>query len=1427
VKRLRVEAADSIKIAQKSLNIVRSPGTALSTAFQRANAGRALTINYEPSRQRLLLSFAARPGARQRHARLQLRSSEVDKDTEAILYVATHSHDDPSKNGALWVGIDVEFAQDTERAILVLNLTMNWNPSEDSLRNAAQCKVSQIALDHFCEERRMARNVVGDLLPQAFYDAAFVPDSSRTEILSQSIPGVVSRLYPFQRRAVQWLLQREGVVWHEDEDGGVAGLQPYQKNLEELPLSFVASTDADGDPYYFSSLYHVVCRDIVPFQQWVANVRGGILAEEMGLGKTVETISLIAMHTRAKTTSTVNDVYTGQTVRSTPATLIVTPATLEKQWLSEFERHAPSLKTMTYEGTKKTKMAEKDIINKFNDHDVVVVTYNVLQAEIHFAQDPPDRAMRRERKYHRPKSPLVQLSWWRVCLDEAQQIESGVSAAAKVARLIPRVNAWGITGTPVKENIKDLWGLLLFLRYEPFASSSLIWDKLTTTRKDLFTPLFNDIALRHTKRAVRDELELPPQKRYVITMPFTAIEEQHYQSQFKSLARGSGLDEQGNPIEQDWDPEDPYIVDLMKRALAQLRQSVLHPGVGPGRLRSVAQRHKPLRTIEEVLDVMIDQSETTIKTEQRAYLASKLRRGQLLENSPRVKEALSIWQEVRDESEAIVSDSRRQLKEAKDAARKAGLDESLSDTSSDSGDNEDEDEELKAIRRTVGERHKKLRSALDIYHRAIFFIASAHFQIKSNEDMTAPDSQEFKELESLEVKGYEHAKHIRKEILHEAHAKATRLMREIAESATSQSFVVIPEFKLSTLQGIESRRTLGNLDQLAAALDDQANLVDEWRENVIQLLLRPLVDEEAEAEVTGEEYQNSTAIQDDLMAYTLVLRAAIADRQDALSGLQNDRVRYETRFAERQAKDGEGPAPERTLALLQQRSEIKPRPEEGSLRGVITDLRELATKLRHDAANGSSRARNELIIVQKQLQLTQDQINEQTKAATAMEKELDTFSSATNARIEYYRQLQAVSDTVTPLDHEVDEDVEERLAGMSAVESGLQRNVSAAQSKHRYLMHLKNAGKDASESKFCVICQASFTLGVLTVCGHQFCKECMMLWFRAHHNCPVCKKHLTVAMLHDITFRKQELKLHQDQSYQSSDGRRQRARSPRSGIYTSFNKEKLKSIMEVELHGPSFATKIDTLIRHLLWLREEDPGAKSIIFSQFKDFLDVLAQAFGRFRIGFTSFDKKDGISKFKEDPGIECFLMDARAHASGLNLVNASHVFLCEPLLNTALELQAIARVDRIGQEHETTVWLYLVEGTVEESIYNISVRRRMAHMGSRGTLRSGDATPEVNDLAIEAANSLELQQAALTKLMSKDKQLGEVVEKDDIWECLFGHLSKSSHGDHVGSGNDDRFSNPAVISFLAAESAEARRQGEHDIENRQYGTASRHEPE
>lgn len=216
-------------------------------------------------------------------------------------------------------------------------------------------------------------------------------------------------------------------------------------------------------------------------------------------------------------------------------------------------------------------------------------------------------------------------------------------------------------------------------------------------------------------------------------------------------------------------------------------------------------------------------------------------------------------------------------------------------------------------------------------------------------------------------------------------------------------------------------------------------------------------------------------------------------------------------------------------------------------------------------------------------------------------------------------------------------------------------------------------------------------------------------------------------------------------------------------------------------------------------------------FCRYKDFLVVLRTALSRYRIGFSSIDDINGITKFTTDPSVEVFLLHARAHSSGLNLVNANHVFLCEPLLNTALELQAIARVDRIGQQHETTVWLYLVSGTVEESIHELSVQRRMQHMrrdnihapsNGKGKDRSKELTPELLDAKIEEANTLEMEHASLSKLMSKDRAAGELVDKGDLWECLFGHVAR---GKQIATP-DNRLQEQAVIGYLAAEAAQAR---------------------
>lgn len=192
--------------------------------------------------------------------------------------------------------------------------------------------------------------------------------------------------------------------------------------------------------------------------------------------------------------------------------------------------------------------------------------------------------------------------------------------------------------------------------------------------------------------------------------------------------------------------------------------------------------------------------------------------------------------------------------------------------------------------------------------------------------------------------------------------------------------------------------------------------------------------------------------------------------------------------------------------------------------------------------------------------------------------------------------------------------------------------------------------------------------------------------------------------------------------------------------------------------------------------------------------------ALSRQRIGYRSIDNPDGVEDFKKDPAIDCFLLHGRAQSSGLNLVNASHVFLCEPVLNTALELQAIARVDRIGQRHETTVWLYLIEGTVEESIYNLSLRRRLEHMGKASRGKTRESTPEVLEPTLEAANTLEMEQASLSKLMSKDRTAGETVKREDLWECLFGHVARAQEAGR------ETLENPAVMGFMAAEAAEER---------------------
>ena len=128
-------------------------------------------------------------------------------------------------------------------------------------------------------------------------------------------------------------------------------------------------------------------------------------------------------------------------------------------------------------------------------------------------------------------------------------------------------------------------------------------------------------------------------------------------------------------------------------------------------------------------------------------------------------------------------------------------------------------------------------------------------------------------------------------------------------------------------------------------------------------------------------------------------------------------------------------------------------------------------------------------------------------------------------------------------------------------------------------------------------------------------------------------------------------------------------------------------------------------MRHLLYL-DRTTGEKSLVFSSFARGLDLVAESLTHHGLAYVRLEGSGGkrasaaIEAFQHAPDVRVLLLHSEAQSAGLNLLAATHLFLLEPLLNHAMELQAIGRVHRIGQTRPTHVYGYMVHDTVEERI-------------------------------------------------------------------------------------------------------------------------------
>jgi len=476
-KRPRTSGPDAICIARQRLTIAAPASSGPSDYYplERIDIGEVVSLkvrNTDPDdslQGQWALYVSSRTKSRTRGFRTSfpLDNDALSAEVRSALMVAETQGFNPGDEDCIWASVDVCIRQDNSSLQLHIFIQVNWNPratiwGSKKAKSSQQQTLREMVLGTWYPDLHLT-TVLGQALPswspQDFYEAACVPDKAAldAEVSSMEVPKLEANLYPFQRRAVQWMLRREGVHWYQDPETKQTGILPYNSpTTSELPISFVTSKDSDGNDIYLSPLFRTLAKDVRPFTAF-QEFRGGILAEEMGLGKTLEVISLILLHQRPQSPVMVFDPFLGQQLLSTSATLIIAPTTLLDQWLSELKRHAPSLRVLFYPGIRKLARLKdgNEISAKYlAEQDVVVTTYEVLRTEIWAAVDEPDRSMRNEKQYERIKSPLVQLSWWRVCIDEAQMVENWTNNAAKLARRIPRINAWGVTGTPVKDDIQ-------------------------------------------------------------------------------------------------------------------------------------------------------------------------------------------------------------------------------------------------------------------------------------------------------------------------------------------------------------------------------------------------------------------------------------------------------------------------------------------------------------------------------------------------------------------------------------------------------------------------------------------------------------------------------------------------------------------------------------------------------------------------------------------------------------------------------------------------------------------------------------------------------------------------------------------------------------------------------------------------------------
>lgn len=224
----------------------------------------------------------------------------------------------------------------------------------------------------------------------------------------------------------------------------------------------------------------------------------GILADEMGLGKTLQTIAFLG--------------YLRHVCDIKGPHLVTVPKSTLDNWKREFERWTPEVDVLILQGAKEERnqlINDRLIDAKF---DVCITSYEMILRE---------------------KTHLKKLPWKYIIIDEAHRIKNEESSLSQVIRLFSSLNRLLITGTPLQNNLHELWALLNFLLPDVFGDSEAFdqWFSGEDRDQDSVVQQLHRILRPFLLRRVKSDVEksLLPKKEVNLYLGMSEMQVKWYQ----------------------------------------------------------------------------------------------------------------------------------------------------------------------------------------------------------------------------------------------------------------------------------------------------------------------------------------------------------------------------------------------------------------------------------------------------------------------------------------------------------------------------------------------------------------------------------------------------------------------------------------------------------------------------------------------------------------------------------------------------------------------------------------------------------------------------------------------------------------------------------------------------------------------------------